>query len=88
MNNTISDKIKVANLPYVPIPLARTTDDVMLDLNVMAIIVIISMSVSLRSVTVHLTLDVTTRWDHILVNVIVDSLVMAKLVVTLTNVPK
>ena len=88
MKNTISDKFKVANLSYVPIPLARTTDDVMLDLNVMAIIVIISMSVSLRSVTVHLTLDVTTRWDHILVNVIVDSPVMAKLVVTLTNVPK
>ena len=84
----IADKINVANLTHVPILLIHTTADVMLDLKVMATIVVISMSVNLRSITVHLMLDVTTRWDHIHVNVTVDFLVMAKLVLTSTNVPK
>ena len=48
--------------------------------------VVIFMSASLRSIIVHLMLDVTTRWDHIHVNVTVDFLVMAKLVITSTNV--
>ena len=83
----IVDNINVANLPNVLIPLAHMTVNVMLDLKVMVSVVVILMSASLRSIIVPLMLDVTTRWDHIHVNVTVDFLVMAKLVIS-TNLSK
>ena len=84
----IVDNINVANSPHALIPLAHITVNVMLVSNVMVLVAVILMSASLRSIIVHLMLDVTTRWDHILVNVTVDFLVMAKLVIISANVPK
>lgn len=88
VQHLIVDNINVANSPHVLIPLAHITVNVMLVSKVMVSVVVILMSASLRSIIVHLMLDVTTRWDHIHVNVTVDFLVMAKLVIISANVPK
>ena len=84
----ILDNINVVNFPYVLILLVHMTVNVMLVSKVTVSVVVILMSASLRLIIVPLMLDVTTRWDHIHVNVTVDFLVMAKLVLTSTNVPK
>ena len=59
----------VVKSPHVLIPLAHMTVNVMMVSKVMVVVVVILMSASLRSIIVHLMLDVTTRWDHIHVNV-------------------
>ena len=88
VQHLIEENINVVDSPHVLIPLAHMTLNVMLVSKVMVSDVVIFMSASLRSIIVHLMLDVTTRWDHIHVNVTVDFLMMAKLVITSSNVPK
>ena len=80
----------VVKSPHVLIPLAHMTVNVMIVSKVMVVVVVILMSASLRSIIVHLMLHVTTRWHHIhtYLNVTMDFLVMAKLVIISANVPK